>query len=902
MRYDKTSIQKRRRQLHSRKKRIHSSLSIVILKIFLLLLLVIIAGGGGLIFGSVQGMIETTPTTYNLKPKYSATIIYDDSGQKTEVLSDYSSNRIIVNYDQIPANLRNAFIAIEDERFYEHNGVDLKGIIRAGITAIQNGGATQGASTITQQLIKNNVFEIGGETNFLAKVKRKIQEQYLAIQVEKTTSKEEILTDYLNTINLGKGTLGVESAANYYFDKSVEQLTLSECAVLASITKNPTRLNPIDHPEDNKERRDIVLKKMYELNYISGEEYETALSDDVYSRISKTQANANQQSVYSYFTDALITQIVEDLQNAYGYTQSQAYNLVYRGGLQIHSTQSTQMQNIADAVINDKSNYPVDTDYSLEYDLHVTLENGESVTYTERDIRDYFRNAGDTDYRTVYPTKKAMRKAIREFKKNTLSDKDEILSETIRFALEPQISYSLIDQATGQVKVLVGGRGEKKDDLALNRATAFTRQPGSTFKILSTYAPALDTGGMTLATVFDDAPYTYENGEAVTNYDPDEYRGLITIRDAIIDSNNVVAVKALTQLTPQVGYDFLLKLGFTTLVNNRQTANGSTETDINQALSLGGITDGVTNVELTAAYAAIANHGYYNTPILYTSVEDSHGNVLLQNNSAPKQVMKETTAWLLTDAMEDVVSKGTGVEAQLSSDMAVAGKTGTTSNNYDFWFCGYTPYYTASIWTGYDYNTSFENEDDYHKLIWAKIMDQIIDTQQQEIRDFDTCDGIQTATICAKSGKLPVSGVCSQDPEKNMERIEYFEAGTEPTESCDTHIVVTLCSKSNRVSRRFCPEDLLYQRVFRLRPDGSSGVTDDTPYCLNFDIDTYKCNIHTRQWYEEIQRQQEQQQLLPVTPGNTPSSGNVLSEDSSDSGQGPPGLGDIADSILDIFR
>lgn len=904
MRYDKTSIQKRRKQLHSRKKRIHSSLSTLLFKVFLLLLLVVIAGGCGLALGSVQGMIETTPTDYNLKPKYSATIIYDDSGGKTEVLSDYSSNRIIVDYDQIPANLRNAFIAIEDERFYEHNGVDLKGIIRAGFTALRNGGATQGASTITQQLIKNNVFEVWDESNFLAKIKRKIQEQYLSIQVEKNTSKEEILTDYLNTINLGKGTLGVESAANYYFDKSVDQLTLSECAVLASITKNPTRLNPIDHPEDNKERRDIVLKKMYELNYISNEEYEEALSDDVYSRISKTQANSTQRSVYSYFTDALITQIVEDLQSEYGYTQSQAYNLVYRGGLRIHSTQSSQMQDIADTVINDKSNYPVDTDYSLEYDLHVTKENGESITYTERDIRDYFRNAGDSDYRTIYPTKKAMRKDIRKFKKNTLADGDEVLTENIRSTLQPQVSFSLIDQSTGQVKVLVGGRGEKKDDLALNRATAFTRQPGSTFKILSTYAPALDTGGMTLATVFDDAPYTYENGDRVTNYNPDEYRGLITIRDAIIDSNNIVAVKALTQLTPQVGYDFLLKLGFTTLVNNRQTSNGSTESDVNQALSLGGITDGVTNVELTAAYAAIANHGYYNEPILYTTVEDSHGNVLLENESSPKQVMKATTSWLLTDAMKDVVSEGTGVAAQLNSDMAVAGKTGTTSNDYDFWFCGYTPYYTASIWTGYDYNTSFDNNNKYHEQIWAKIMDQIIETQQQEVRDFDACEDIRTATICAKSGKLPVSGVCSNDPEKNMERVEYFEAGTEPTESCENHIVVTFCSESNRVSRRFCPDDLLYQRVFRIRPDGSAGVTEDTPYCLNFSIDNYRCNIHTRRWKEEQDLQRQQQQLLPVIPDST-LPGGILSEDSSggsSSGQRSPGLGDLANSILNMFR
>ena len=314
--------------------------------------------------------------------------------------------------------MRNAFIAIEDERFYQHNGVDLKGVIRAGFTAIRNHGATEGASTITQQLIKNNVFEVWDETNFLAKVKRKIQEQYLAIQVEKATSKEEILTDYLNTINLGKGTLGVESAANYYFDKSVEDLTLSECAVLASITKNPTRLNPIDHPEDNKERRDIVLKKMYELNYISNEEYEAALSDDVYSRISRRQASQNQQAVYSYYTDALITQIVEDLQSEYGYTQAQAYNLVYRGGLRIHSTQSTQMQAIADSVINDKSNYPVETDYSLEYDLHVTKAGGENMIYTERDIRDYFRNTkGETGYRTVYPTKKGHAEGHPRFQK-----------------------------------------------------------------------------------------------------------------------------------------------------------------------------------------------------------------------------------------------------------------------------------------------------------------------------------------------------------------------------------------------------------------------------------------------------------------------------------------------------
>ena len=242
----------------------------------------------------------------------------------------------------------------------------------------------------------------------------------------------------------------------------------------------------------------------------------------------------------------------------------------------------------------------------------------------------YFRKKKkDPTYKTIYNSKKEMKAAVKAFRKSVMKKGDKKKAESIHYSMEPQLSYSLIDQKTGQVKVLVGGRGQKQDDLALNRATSVKRQPGSTFKILSTYAPAIDTGSMTLATVFDDAPYQYENGQKVTNYVSTSYKGLTTVRDAIIDSNNIVAVKALTDLTPQVGFDFLQKLGFTTLVNNRVSTNGTYESDVNQSLALGGITDGVTNVELTAAYAAIANQGTYNTPVLYTTVKDSNGNVLL---------------------------------------------------------------------------------------------------------------------------------------------------------------------------------------------------------------------------------------------------------------------------------
>ena len=881
MNYNESSINKKRDEILSKKKRVRSAASVVAFRIVLFVICATMISGAGLLYGSFKGIIASAPKDFNLAPKYSATIVYDDNNNIVQKLSDYSSNRILVSYEQLPDNLKNAFIAIEDERFYEHDGVDFKGILRALWTDIRKGSTSQGASTLTQQLIKNNVFEAGGEDNIIAKVKRKIQEQYLAIKVEKTTPKDKIITDYLNTINLGKGNLGVESAAKYYFNKSVSDLTLSECAVLAGITKNPTYLNPVDHPEDNDARRKLILKKMYQLNYITDKEYQSALEDNVYSRIADTTAKGRKDSVYSYFTDALITNVVSDLQEQKGYTQSQAYQLVYRGGLRIYSTQNDDLQKIADSVINNPDNYPVKTKFSLEYKLQVDHSNGSSTTYTEANVASYFRKKKkDPNYRTVYNSKKEMKEAVKTFRKSVIKKGDSKRSETIHYSMEPQLSYSLIDQTTGEVKVLVGGRGKKQDDLALNRATAVKRQPGSTFKILSTYAPGIDTGSMTLATVYDDAPYRYENGQKVTNFVPTSYKGLTTIRDAIIDSNNIVAVKAITDLTPQVGFDFLQKLGFTTLVNNRVNTNGAYESDVNQSLSLGGITDGVTNLELTAAYAAIANQGVYNKPVLYTEVKDSNGNVLLSNKKSAQKVMKKSTAWLLTNAMEDVVKKGTGKKAGLKSTMAVAGKTGTTSNNYDYWFCGYTPYYTASVWTGYDYNTSFDNDEDYHKIIWKKIMDRIIDKKQQQVKNFPTCKSIKKAEICIKSGKKAIPGVCAKDPEKSMVRTEYFAAGSVPKDSCDAHIAVTFCSKSQQVARKFCPDKFRYTKIFRVRPKNSSGKTDDEPYFLNIDVNKNKCSIHTNEWYlkklekkkkkqeEKLKKQQEQSNSTITSPAD----------------------------------
>lgn len=851
MNFSSQSIKKKRVSLRAKSDRRKNSIFLLMLELLLLIIISIGVCLAGLGYGVVKGIVASTPVDYSLQPRYSATAIYDDQQNIVQYLSDYDSNRIVVKSEEIPQNLKDAFVAIEDERFYSHNGIDLKGIARALINNIKSRGISQGASTITQQLIKNNVFNVGGETNPIARVKRKIQEQYLALHAEKEHDKDYILTSYLNTINLGKGTLGVEAASKYYFGKKAKELTLSECATLAGITKNPAYLNPVDYPAENAERRLVILKKMLELNFISSDDYQDALADDgVYQRIADYRQTKPSTSTYSYFTDALIMQIVDDLQKKSGYTHKQAYEMVYRGGLRIYSTQNTQMQKAADDIINNLNNYPVNTKYSLEYNLEIKHADGSDSSYTTSDLKKYFiKKTGKKNYSTIFASKEKMNHAAETFKNSVVAEGDSITSESVHYALQPQLSYTMVDNSTSQIKVLVGGRGKKQDDLSLNRATAVARQPGSTFKILSTYAPAIDSGQATLAKVYDDAPYKYKSGVTVHNFER-TYFGLMTIRDAIIESDNIVAVKALTDLKPKVGFDYLLQLGFTTL---------DEKNDVTQSLSLGGITDGVTNVELTAAYASIANKGEYNKAILYTQILDSEGNVILENKQAPVRVMKESTAWLLTSAMQDVVKKGTGKEAKLSSDMAVAGKTGTTSNNYDYWFCGYTPYYTASIWTGYDYNKNYAAGCDYHKEIWAKIMNRIIKENDQKIKkNFDSCSDIVEKNICIKSGKIPEKNVCKNDPEKSMVRKEYFAKGTVPTALCDAHITVTLCKSSHGLAGEFCPKNNLYTKVYRKRPT-KSGNTADSPYLYG---GRKECSVHTAAWYKLEQEKIQRQKLI----------------------------------------
>ncbi len=804
MNYGKKGVRRKQQALHSKSARWGKKIGLTFIQICLVAIVSagIIGASAGI--GVFKGVLASAPDISNVDvtPTRFSTFVYDIENNQTAKLVSTNSNRIPVTIDMVPENLQHAFVAVEDERFYIHNGIDIKGIVRAGIIGIQNvlkgGSFTEGASTITQQLLKNNVFtDWTSEDSFADSLKRKIQEQYLALELEKVMDKDSILINYMNSINLGQNTLGVQAASMRYFNKSVSDLNLSECAVIAAITQNPSRYNPITHPEENVKRRQKVLDEMLDQGYISQQEYDQAMTDDVYSRIQIADSENEDSAVNTYFVDALTDDVLEDLIAA-GYNETQAYTLLYSGGLKIYSTQDPKIQKICDDAFADESNFPANTKWYLNYELTIDKSNGERENHSTEMFRSYWRENRSASYNLIYTSQEEAYQDIELYKEAIMAAGDEVFGENISLTPQPQVSLVVQDQHTGYVVAMEGGRGAKLASRTLNRATDTTRQPGSTFKIVSTYAPALDSAGLTLATIMNDAPFNYADGRPVANWYGESYRGLSSLRTGIAQSMNIVAVKTLTQITPRLGYDYLTNFGFTTLEESKEI-NGKIYSDIQQALALGGITNGVTNEELNAAYACIANNGTYIKPKLYTRVVDHDGNIILDNTMPQsRQVIKETTAFLLTDAMVDVVTSGTGGSVNFGG-MAIAGKTGTTSDYNDVWFSGYTPYYTATTWAGFDNNVKLSgDEKNLAKKLWRAVMSQIHEGLPSQ--SFSVPAGIVTATVCSRSGKIPIDGLCS-----GTARTEYFAEGTVPTTTCDVHYAGQICQYCNLPAYEGCP-------------------------------------------------------------------------------------------------
>ncbi len=817
MNYGKQGIRAKQKALNSKATKWGRKLGISLVRLALASFIGLIVCGISAGVGIFKGILASTPriALEAVAATGEATIVYDREGNEIDQYVSMNSNRIqINNMDLIPKHLGQAFVAIEDERFYQHNGIDYYGIGRAAWRFVQTmGKSKEGASTITQQLLKNTIFTTWTEENgnMIKMIKRKLQEQYLALEISKWYDKDEILLRYMNVINLGQNTLGVESASQRYFGKSCSELTLSECAVIASITQSPTKYNPIRYPEQNAKRRLKCLNTMLELEFITKEEYDEAIADTeaVYKRIGlydidyRTSTNT---TAGSYFSDAVYEQVRSDLVNIAGYSETTAEYLMLSGGLRIESTMDPTIQAIADEEFANTANYPENVKLLLNYALTIFTTDKERVNFSKENMTTWFKENKDKSFNLIFSSQDAAYEAITTYRsamlaKLGIADREENYTESISLTPQPQAAMAIEDQKTGYVVAIVGGRGVKEGRRTLNRATDAQRSPGSTFKVLAAFAPALDSMGQTLATPYIDAPFNYNDGKPVSNWYKG-YRGINPIREAIRESLNIVAVKTLTTIGPQLGYNYLLNFGFTTLTDG-VTIKNQFFTDVNQTLALGGLTYGVTPYELNAAYAAIANKGNYVEPKLYTRVTDANGKVILDNtNPSTKQVIKETTAYLLTDAMVDVVTTGTGASCNFDSKMAIAGKTGTSSDYHDVWFAGFTPYYTCSVWAGYDNNVAMRNsnpgkETDVSKTLWRAVMKRIHENLPPE--QFSIPQGIVKAEICRVSGLLPLPGICTET------RTESFAEGTVPVENCNVHFEGWVCNYDHLPATPDCP-------------------------------------------------------------------------------------------------
>ena len=602
MNYGKKGVRAKQRALNSKTVKIERKILLGLLKLVLVAIVGVGICGVAAGLGAFKGILASTPTIRfgDVVASGQATIVYDCEGNEIDQYVSSNSNRLrIESMDQLPDYLGKAFVAIEDERFYQHNGIDFKGILRAGYQFIKTGGEeTQGASTITQQLLKNTIFTdwTSEGKNKIKKIKRKLQEQYLALEISKYYEKDLILLEYMNAINLGQNTLGVEAASKRYFGKSASDLTVSEAAVIACITQNPSGYNPIRHPEANAKRREKCLNIMLKLDFITQAQYDEAIADteDVYERIGNYdidyRENVNTTSG-SYFSDALYEQVLNDLVEDAGYDQATAEKILTSGGLKIESTMDPTIQAIVDEEFANPDNYPSDVKWLLNYALTITDNDGNKHNYSKENMTSWFKANKSSKFTLLFSSQDAAYEAIDTYRAAMMeelgvTETDDNYEESISMTPQPQSALVIEDQTTGYVKALIGGRGAKEGRRTWNRATDTVRSPGSTFKVLASFAPALDSAGQTLATVYNDAPFNYDDGTPVKNWYKTGYKGVCSIRDAICQSMNIIAVKTETVIGPQLGYDYLLNFGFTTLTDG-VVINDKIYTDVNQTLEIG---------------------------------------------------------------------------------------------------------------------------------------------------------------------------------------------------------------------------------------------------------------------------------------------------------------------------
>jgi len=756
-----------------------------ILKTILLTCIIIGFIGGGAAVGFVLSIVKDAEpidatNIYDLLDVSS--FILDSQGQVIEKIQT-NELRIIMDYDDMPEHIKKAFVAIEDERFWTHNGLDIKRIFGAAWTNLKT-GSRQGASTMNQQLAK--LLFLSPEQTLT----RKIKDMYYGVIINRQLTKEQILEAYLNTINLGSGAYGVQAASQVYFSKEVKELTIAEAALLAGIARNPSGYSPmktlekqhikeehyilddshsvytIIYNEAFTNRWKTVLNQMKRLKYITEEEYQEALAQDIKASLKPNRFSS--QEISSYFGDLVKKDVIEALEKM-GHTKDVARDMMYSGGLRIYSTMDVSIQRIVEEEYENPANFP-----------------------------------------------------------GTVKNADGTFKRDAEGNIQPQSAMVILDQATGHIKALVGGRmisGQK----IYNRALA-PRPPGSAIKPIAVYTAAVDKG-LTSATVIDDIPIYYNKSTPTTpwpnNWYKDRYYGLITMRESIQQSSNVGAVLFADMLGVDdrssflTMFEYMEKMGISTVVKSSNPvigADGKKYSDETYSTALGGMTRGVTPLELTAAFGVLANQGIYNKPVTFTHIYDRHGNLLYENKQAANRVVTPQVSFVMTDMLKSVVSAGTATRAKLDSGnsrIPVAGKTGTTTAQKDAWFVGYTPYYTASVWIGNDVRDSLVDGSSMATRLWQKVMARV--HEGYSAKEFKAPDNLVYVDICTKSGKLATE-LCALDPRGSTIRKEVFIKGTEPTESCDVHVQAEIHAPSGKLATENTPPWEIISKVFVKRP------------------------------------------------------------------------------------
>lgn len=724
----KTSNKKLNNKDNTKKKALWKKIVIAII-----VLIIVLAGiGAGLILGMTG---KYAITKKDLIIDYSNSTVVDSDGNVLAVLSG-KENRKILSKSEMGEYLPKAFVAIEDKRFYSHNGVDISRTGHAIISFIFNKGESSvgGGSTLTQQLVKNITNE--KDDSGIKGATRKIKEMIRARQVEKILSKDQILELYMNIIYLGGNVNGVGMASEYYFSKTPTDLSLAESAFIAGVTHSPNGYNPfVDEPKTEKinKRTKTVLKQMKDQGKVTKEEYDSAI-EEVDKGLNFKKGTIIDKASYSSHTEALIKQIINQLVTEKGMDKEYAETYLYSSGLKIYSTEVPSIQE------------KLEDEYSkTKYQVKTTVEKEKVV----------------------------------DGKKQTVKEKEAAQSATV-----------VIDQSNGYVVGAVGVLGEKGAG-ELNRVNQIVRQPGSSIKPIAVYGPAIQEGTINAASVYDDVPLKYGTWTPGNSYSG--FKGLSNMRQAVRISQNTIAIQVLEDLTPAKSIEYLKKLGVTSIDSDK---------DNSLPLALGGISKGISPLQMAGAYAAIANDGEYITPTFYTKVVDENGNTVLEAEQPKTRVFSVENAYIMKQLLTEPTKSGGTASACKISGMETAAKTGTTNSKKDKWLCGFTPYYTAATWYGYDTPTAIPGGATSNaNTIWKNIMAAI--HKDLKGKSFDKPDGLVTANVCKDSGLL-ATDACKNDPRGSRVYSEYFVKGTVPTKTCTCHVQAEICKETGKVAGPNC--------------------------------------------------------------------------------------------------